>query len=44
VYRLTGREFQHVLDTFPLISPAARAAAMQQFMSPPESDAEPHRA
>ena len=43
VYRLTGLEFQHVLDTFPLISTAARAAAMQQFMSPPEGNGEPHR-
>jgi hypothetical protein len=43
LYRLTALEFQHVLDTFPLISTTARAAAMLQFMSPREGDGEPHR-
>ena len=31
LYRLTVSEFQHVLDTFPLVSETARSAAMRRF-------------
>jgi hypothetical protein len=40
LYGLTPIEFQHILDTFPLIPAAERAAAMHRFMS---SD-DPHHA
>jgi hypothetical protein len=33
LYRLTVSEFQHVLDTFPLVSETARSAAMVRFMA-----------
>jgi hypothetical protein len=33
LYGLTSIEFQHILDTFPLIPEAERAAAMNRFMA-----------
>jgi hypothetical protein len=33
LYELNEPEFQHVLDTFPLISPAERSAAMRRFLA-----------
>jgi hypothetical protein len=38
LYGLTCIEFQHVLDTFPLIPADERAAAMNRFMTSSDDD------
>jgi len=33
LYGLTARDFQHVLETFPLVSATERSAAMRCFLA-----------